>query len=158
MHQNMKNFYDQQDINNLKINLILSPVIDKDYPDITVKITTTLSNDSWDNTTILHEGFLTEKTKFEHEQELLRSFKISIELKNKNYIASPKTAISIDSFKIDDFEIVPNWTQLANYTNINNVSTPTSHLGFIGTWSLSIHEPFYRWHHRITGQGWLLKP
>lgn len=23
---------------------------------------------------------------------------------------------------------------------------------------LTIHEPFYRWYHRVSGQGWLLEP
>lgn len=25
-------------------------------------------------------------------------------------------------------------------------------------WHLAISEPFYRWRHRVTGQGWLLVP
>lgn len=27
-----------------------------------------------------------------------------------------------------------------------------------GMWRISLHEPFYRWRHRVTGQGWLLEP
>lgn len=27
-----------------------------------------------------------------------------------------------------------------------------------GSWRMTLHEPFYRWHHRVTGQGWLLEP
>lgn len=27
-----------------------------------------------------------------------------------------------------------------------------------GLWRITLHEPFYRWRHRITGQGWLLEP
>lgn len=26
------------------------------------------------------------------------------------------------------------------------------------TWIMKLHEPFYRWRHRVTGQGWLLEP
>ena len=62
------------------------------------------------------------------------------------------------NFKIDDFDVVPMWTQLAKYSNDSNVTAPTNYLGFNGTWSLEITEPFYRWQHKITGQGWLLKP
>lgn len=27
-----------------------------------------------------------------------------------------------------------------------------------GMWRITLHEPFYRWRHRVTGQGWLLEP
>lgn len=27
-----------------------------------------------------------------------------------------------------------------------------------GLWRITLHEPFYRWRHRVTGQGWLLAP
>lgn len=127
---------------------MLSPIKDKDFPDILLKI----------NTVVLHEGTLTESTVFKHQWLLMDIFKISLELKNKNYKSSSKTAISIDSLKIDEFDIVPNWTQLAIYHNDSNVTAPTNYLGFNGTWSLEITEPFYRWQHKITGQGWLLKP
>lgn len=148
MHQNMKNFYDQQDINILNIGITLSPIIDKDFPDIILKI----------NTVILYEGLLKEKTLLKHQQPLMDIFKISLELKNKNYKLSSKTAVCIDSLKIDEFDIVPNWTQLATYSNDSNFTTPTNYLGFNGTWILEVLEPFYRWQHKITGQGWLLKP
>ena len=147
MHQNMKNFYDQQDIN-LNIDVTLSPIKDKDFPDIILKI----------NTVVLYEGILTKNISFKHQQPLMDIFKISLELKNKNYKSSSNTAVSINSLKIDDFNIVPRWTQLAKYSNDSNVTAPTNYLGFNGKWSLEITEPFYRWQHKITGQGWLLKP
>lgn len=148
MRQNMKNFYDQQDINTLNIGITLSPIVDKDFPDIILKI----------NTVVLYEGLLKEKILLKHQCLLMDTFKISLELKNKNYKSSPKTAISIDSLKIDEFDIVPNWTQLATYSNDSNFTTPTNYLGFNGAWILEVTEPFYRWQHKITGQGWLLKP
>jgi len=148
MHQNMKNFYDQQDINTLNIGITLSPIIDKDFPNVILKI----------NTIVLYEGLLKEKTLLKHQQPLMDIFKISLELKNKNYKLSSKTAVCIDSLKIDEFDIVPNWTQLATYSNDSNFTTPTNYLGFNGTWILEVAEPFYRWQHKITGQGWLLKP
>jgi hypothetical protein len=143
----MKNFYDQQDTN-LNIRMVLSPTKDKDFPDILLKI----------NAVVLHEGILTESTAFKQQCTLMDVFKISLELRNKNYKYSSGTAVSIDSLKIDDFDIVPDWTQLASYHNDSNVTAPTNYLGFNGTWSLEITEPFYRWQHKITGQGWLLKP
>lgn len=27
-----------------------------------------------------------------------------------------------------------------------------------GLWRMTLHEPFYRWRHQVTGQGWLLEP
>lgn len=45
-----------------------------------------------------------------------------------------------DTVTIDGVEILPRYRYLAD----NDV--------------LSIEEPFYQWLHKITGQGWLLKP
>jgi len=144
----MKNFYDQQDINNLEIGIVLTPTPDKDSPNIVLQI----------NTAVLFEGTLKESTIFQYQASLTGALKISLELKNKNYKTSSGTGVSIDSLKIDNFNIVPGWTQLATYSNDSNVVDPTNFLGFNGTWILDISEPFYRWQHRITGQGWLLKP
>ena len=144
----MKNFYDQQDINNLEIGIVLTPTQEKDSPNIVLKI----------NTATLFEGVLVKRMIFQHQTSLTDTLKISLELKNKNYKTSSGTGVFIDSLEIDNFNIVPGWTQLATYSNDSNVVDPTNFLGFNGTWILDISEPFYRWQHRITGQGWLLKP
>lgn len=47
---------------------------------------------------------------------------------------------SDDIVSIDGIEVLPKYRYLA----INNV--------------LEFNEPFYHWLHRVTGQGWLLKP
>ncbi len=99
----MKNFYDQQDINNLEIVIVLTPTPDKDQPNIVLQI----------NTAVLFEGTLKESTIFQHQASLTDALKISLELKNKNYKTSSGTGVSIDSLKIDNFNIVPGWTQLA---------------------------------------------
>ena len=144
----MKNFYDQQDINNLEIGIVLTPTQEKDSPNIVLKI----------NTATLFEGVLVKRMIFQHQTSLTDTLKISLELKNKNYKTSSGTGVFIDSLEIDNFNIVPGWTQLATYSNDSNGVDPTNFLGFNGTWILDISEPFYRWQHRITGQGWLLKP
>ena len=144
----MKNFYDQQDINNLEIGIVLTPTQEKDSPNIVLKI----------NTATLFEGVLVKRMIFQHQTSLTDTLKISLELKNKNYKTSSGTGVFIDSLEIDNFNIVPGWTHLATYSNDSNVVDPTNFLGFNGTWILDISEPFYRWQHRITGQGWLLKP
>lgn len=45
-----------------------------------------------------------------------------------------------DTVTVDGVEVLPKYKYLAN----NGV--------------LTIAEPFYCWYHRISGQGWLLKP
>jgi len=45
-----------------------------------------------------------------------------------------------DRVTVDSIEILPRYRHLAD-------------LGV-----LSIPEPFYRWYHRVSGQGWLLEP
>lgn len=45
-----------------------------------------------------------------------------------------------DTVTIDGLEILPKYKYLAE----NSV--------------LTIHEPFYCWYHRVSGQGWLLVP
>jgi hypothetical protein len=45
-----------------------------------------------------------------------------------------------DQVTVDGIEVLPKYSYLAD----------------AGT--LSISEPFYRWYHRVSGQGWLLEP
>ena len=83
---------------------------------------------------------------------------IRIEMSGKNYSAERETAVIIESLSIDGFEVISRFAHLAHYENERGISGPTSYLGFNGSWTLDISEPFYRWRHRITGQGWLLDP
>ena len=48
---------------------------------------------------------------------LLDTFLIKIELLEKDYTAAQETAAVIKSLRIDNFELVPSWTQLAVYQN-----------------------------------------
>jgi hypothetical protein len=89
---------------------------------------------------------------------LLDPVMIEIELREKNYSQSQETAILIESLSIDDFEIVPQWTQLASYANDHDFIGPTTYLGFNGVWRLDIPAPFYQWRHRTLNLGWLLEP
>jgi hypothetical protein len=83
---------------------------------------------------------------------------ISIEMSGKNYSADRETAVIIESLSIDGFDIIPRFAHLGHHENERGICGPTSYLGFNGSWMLDIPEPFYRWRHRITGQGWLLDP
>lgn len=89
---------------------------------------------------------------------LLNPIDIEIGMSGKIYNENAETAVIIRSVCIDGFEIVPNYTQCARYQNDRDFDSPTSYLGFNGVWRLSTSEPFYRWQHKITGQGWLLEP
>jgi hypothetical protein len=87
---------------------------------------------------------------------LLDPFLIKIELLEKDYTAAQETAAVIEQLSIDKIELVPTWTQLAQYHNDHNYHDPTNYLGFVGAWTLSVDRPFYQWWHSATGQGLLL--
>lgn len=89
---------------------------------------------------------------------LLMPIELEIELFGKQYLSGQETAVVVDSVAIDGFEIVPNYTHLSQYSNDHNYTRPTNYIGFNGVWRIVINEPFYRWRHRATGQGWLLEP
>ena len=89
---------------------------------------------------------------------LLEPIRITITLYGKDYLEDSTRALVIESLRLDEFDIVPNWTQLAIYDNDKNCNQPTNHLGFNGHWTLDIDQPFYLWKHSITGQGWLFQP
>lgn len=149
MHQNMKSFCELQAIKKeIEIAVILSPIKDAQPPTVLLKI----------NKKELFNGEVNEKLRLTSKINLLEKIDIEIKLLNKNYKTSSNTAVIIDSLTLDTFDVVPNWTQLATYENDQNILQPTNYLGFNGTWNLKINEPFYRWKHRITGQGWLLEP
>jgi hypothetical protein len=89
---------------------------------------------------------------------ILEPFTLNIAMTGKKYSAEKETAIVIEEFVIDGFDVVPYLNQ-ASYSNDQNYNGGTSnYLGFNGIWSFKINEPFYNWLHRNTGQGWLLTP
>jgi hypothetical protein len=145
----MKNFYELLDIKKeVDITLTVKPVMDTQFPKIKINI----------NEELLHDDIVKEIMTMKYKTELLKNLNIKIELYDKDYKKFKNLAIIIESLKIDFFEIIPHWTHLITYENDQNFAQPTNHLGFNGTWSLQINEPFYRWKHKITGQGWLLEP
>lgn len=149
MHPNMKNFYELLDTKKqIDIFLKLSPADITNTPDTKIVI----------NETVFFNSKLLRQTTFTHSVELLENIDIKIELSNKNYKIAGSTAIVIQSLKIDEFEFIPKWPQLATYKNDQAINQPTTYLGFNGIWNLKIDEPFYRWKHKINGHGWLLEP
>jgi len=132
MHQNIKNFYEMQGIEKpIEIFLSISPSFDINTPKIKINI----------NENYLYEGELKQKISLQHKIELLENIDIKIQLYNNNEKINP---ITIESLKINSFEIVPKYLHLIDYKD--------------GLWNFKIKEPFYRWKHRVTEQGWLLEP
>ena len=145
----MKNFSELLDTDT-KITILVSirPVTDNGDPTAWIRI----------NDCTLYNNTLPFPVFAQMDMPLLDPIKIEIGMSNKKYNQNLETAVIIDSVCIDGFEITPNYTHLANYQNERNIDNPTSYLGFNGVWKLTIPEPFYRWQHRVTGQGWLLEP
>lgn len=145
----MKNFYELLAIKkDIVISITVCPVIDILPPSMKLLI----------NNVVLHNDILDQKKIIQHSMDLLDKLDIKIELCGKDYKKFRNMAIVIESCSIDCFEIVPKWTQVASYRNDQYMTQPTNYLGFNGVWNFKIDEPFYRWKHKITGQGWLLEP
>ncbi len=145
----MKTFSDLLDIDpRIDLCVILEPVSYNGCPEFWISV----------NDQIIAQGTLTHSIIKHCEINLLDPIRLEIGMQQKKYSAEKETAIIMKSITIDGFEIVPNHTHHAVYQNDHNNTQPTSYLGFNGSWTLDISEPFYRWRHRITGQGWLLEP
>jgi hypothetical protein len=147
----MKKFSDLLDIDpapTVLIHLRLSAVCHNGNPRCRVTI----------NHIVVSDGEIANDINIYHRVALIDSIQCEIYMYDKKYSSDKETAVIIQHLSIDGFDIVPSWTQLANYSNDHGVNDPTSYLGFNGTWTLNIHEPFYIWRHKITGQGWLLYP
>lgn len=109
------------------------------------------------NQDIVYHGILTHTFDLNHQLPLLQPFAVTIELLDKDYNSAQETAAVIEHLAIDQFELIPGWTQLATYTNDHQYTDPTNYLGFVGVWQLLIDRPFYQWTHVVTNQGMLLQ-
>ena len=143
MPQNMNTFSDLQATKlDLELSLQIRPV---GRPRLKVSI-----NDDVYEWNVEHPFLI------QRQLPLLDTFLIKIELLEKDYTAAQETAAVIESLRIDNFELVPSWTQLGLYQNDHDYQSPTNYLGFVGTWTLSVDCAFYQWLHSTTGQGVLL--
>ena len=57
------------------------------------------------------------------------------------------SAIEIEYFGINGYEILPKYRHLAN--------NPINYIDKLGVWSMEIPAPFYIWYHTISGNGWI---
>ena len=142
----MKNFLDLL-ATDLQLDLAMS-VKPVGIPDIEIRI----------NQQLIYLGRLLDTFTISKQLPLLSGLSISVKLKNKIYGSVPDTAVVLNQISIDGFDIIPTWTQMAQYVNDHDIDDPTSYLGFNGEWKLEIQQPFYQWRHQVTGQGWLLHP
>lgn len=101
-------------------------------------------------------GKLFKYVEFDVNVDLLKSFSIEIELKNKIYTTEQETAVIIKCLQIDGIDLVPRFDGFATYCNDHDHTGPTNYLGFNGKWSLTFDRPFYQWLHQATAQGWLI--
>lgn len=145
----MNNFLDLLDTDcQITVTLKLRVIHDNGYPGVSVRV----------NDNVIEYLQLTGSVEHQFDIPLLDPIEIEISIKDKQYSEIKETAVLIDSINIDGFEIVPQWTHLAEYHSERGLQGPTSYLGINGSWKLTIDRPFYQWRHHITGQGWLLEP
>ena len=145
----MNNFLDLLDTDcQITVTLKLRVIHDNGYPGVSVRV----------NDNVIEYLQLTGSVEHQFDIPLLDPIEIEISIKDKQYSEIKETAVLIDSINIDGFEIVPQWTHLAEYYSERGLQGPTSYLGINGSWKLTIDRPFYQWRHHITGQGWLLEP
>ena len=145
----MKNFSELLDTDvKITISVSIAPITNNGDPVVWIRI----------NDRTLYHGRLAFPILTQLDIAVLDPIEIEIGMSHKIYDQNLETAVIINSVCIDGFEIVPNFTHLAQYQNERNINQPTSYLGFNGYWKLTIPEPFYCWQHCITGQGWLLEP
>jgi len=93
-----------------------------------------------------------------HKIPLLEPVSIKILMFNKQYSELHETGIAIELLQIDQINLAPNYSQQISYVNDQQQPIQAFYLGYNGIWRFNIDEPFYRWWHRVSGQGWLLEP
>jgi hypothetical protein len=146
----MKNFLNQlaTDNTDIAVELIVDCIVDNGIPDLKIFV----------NGQELYNNKINQTIYIDTKIPLLDSLNVQIELCNKLYSENKETAVIIKSFKVDNCSITENHNALINYDNDQGVDYRGFYLGFNGTWTFQINQPFYRWRHYSTGQGWLLEP
>jgi hypothetical protein len=146
----MNNYLDLLAINNtnIKIELIIDCIVDNGAPDLKVLI----------NNQELYNKPINQEITFNYKLALLDNLSVQLRMSNKTYSADKETAVIIKSLKIDNYQMVGYYDSMVNYINDQNIDYRGFYLGFNGVWQFKIDQPFYRWWHRQSGQGWLLEP
>lgn len=132
----------------IKVELVLGSIIDNGVPHV----------DLWAQGRRLWKGDLYKDLEFETRMPLMQLVDIQIGMTGKVYSTQRETAVIIRKLALDGFNLVPNHAQATWYDTDQGVQLANFYLGFNGVWRLQLPEPFYRWRHRATDQGWLLLP
>jgi len=128
--------------NTISICISLSPVSYNNFAYLDVLV----------NSNVIFNAEINEQKILKTSVQLLEPIEIGMISKNNN-------AVTIQSIKIDDFEIIPNYIHYSDYVGSDGTAFgPTEYLGVSGKWELNIDKPFYNWKHDATGMGWLLTP
>jgi hypothetical protein len=145
----MNNFSDLLDTKQqLNLTIKLGVITDNGCPGVSLRV----------NNDVIEYLQLSSAVGHSFDLSIVDPIEIEISMTDKEYSEHQETAVLIESINIDGFEIVPQWTHLAEYHSERGLQGPTSYLGINGSWKLTIDRPFYQWRHHITGQGWLLEP
>jgi hypothetical protein len=145
----MNNFLDLLDTDqHIDLTVKLRAICDNGAPGVSLRV----------NNDVIEYLQLTTAVEHQFKLPLQDTVEIEVIMLNKIYSEHKETAVIIESVRIDNFEIVPQWTHLAQYQSERGPQGPTSYIGINGSWKLSVDRPFYQWRHQVTGQGWLLEP
>jgi hypothetical protein len=140
----INNFSELPDTKSIDITIAIAPAYIKVPPEVIVKF----------NNVVKFSGVLTDSMQFNETVDLLSEIHIGVSLVSK---INEKQAIILKCVNIDNTDILNGLMHTAYYENEYTDPTKSStYLGAPGTWKLDISEPFYRWKHKVTGQGWLL--
>jgi hypothetical protein len=142
----MLDYFKKPDIS-LPLIIVVSPHYQTQIPKCTIHV----NGMAW-------QGELTDSVVKKFSIPLLAPIDIVIILEDKNYNIDHTTAVIVDSIEIDGCELIQYTSDCTSYVNDHKYTQHTTHIGFNGVWKFSIAEPFYRWHHRVSGNGWLLEP
>jgi hypothetical protein len=149
----MHNFLDLLATKNicLAVHLELHPIIHNGVPDLSISI----------NNINHYQKPVSEVVTIDATVPLLDPLSVTLTMSGKKYCKTAETAVIVKSLMIDQIELTNFYDQCVpciTYQNDQNVDYQGFYLGFNGTWCFELDQPFYRWLHTATGQGWLLEP
>lgn len=105
----------------------------------------------------VNENKIQVASKIKLRLSLLDPVCFTLQIKNKDYENDSATLVTVESISIDGINLIPAFNHLTTYSNDRQSGLTTNCLGFNGTWTFNVEQPFYQWLHQATGQGWLLQ-
>jgi hypothetical protein len=146
----MKSFYDLLDTNNrLHYTIAVKPLFKTKPPVASITINDETIHDGGIQNTLKHKGSFAPQD----------SLSLVIKLYGKAYNLDHVSAVVLDSFTVDGYEIKEQITYRSVYEHdsLAEHNTVTDHIGWNGTWKFDAGMPFYHFKHKIENRGWLIK-